>query len=189
MNSAGVSSVALKTRVARKTAAMASGKPTARATPDLTARSRRRWTSATQKPAIGPNSGPTTIAPTMRISESRKMPTAASIAARTMKSRKTPDSSTFSLVRCSTSSQTTASDGAPGALRSASSAAFEIDGVDRHERDRAALVQVERLQVGEDDAGVLARDVAQDHVAVGPLGGAVEADDVDHRTPSGSGPP
>ena len=43
------------------------------------------------------------------------MPTAAISAARTMKSRKTPESSTLSLVRCSTSSQTTASAGAPGA--------------------------------------------------------------------------
>ena len=55
------------------------------------------------------------------------MPTDAIRAARTMKSRKTPESSTFSLVRCSTSSQTTASLGVPGARRSASSAAFEID--------------------------------------------------------------
>ncbi len=35
----------------------------------------RRWTIATQSPAIGPNSGPTIIAPTIRIGESRKMPT------------------------------------------------------------------------------------------------------------------
>ena len=71
VKSSGVRSVALKISVATKTAAMASGKPTASATPERTARSRRRWTSATQKPAIGPNSGPTTIAPTIRISESR----------------------------------------------------------------------------------------------------------------------
>ncbi len=53
------------------------------------------------------------------------MPTALSSAARTMNTRKTPESSTLSLVRCSTSSQTTASAGAPGACSSASSAAVE----------------------------------------------------------------
>ena len=30
-----------------------------------------RWTIATQRPAIGPNSGPTTIPPMIRIGESR----------------------------------------------------------------------------------------------------------------------
>ena len=37
---------------------------------------RRRSTIATQSPARGPNSGPTTIAPTIRICELVKMPTA-----------------------------------------------------------------------------------------------------------------
>ena len=49
------------------------------------ARARPRvWTTATQRPATGPNSGPTTIAPTTRIGVSRKIPIAAMIAARTM---------------------------------------------------------------------------------------------------------
>ena len=81
---------------------------------------------ATQKPAIGPNSGPTTIAPTIRIGESRKMPTEAIRQASAMKMRKLPPSSALSEVRASTSSQTTASDGAPRAARSASFAASEI---------------------------------------------------------------
>jgi hypothetical protein len=44
-----------------------------------------------------------------------------------MNSRKLIESSVFSLVRCSTSSQTTASDGRPGAAFSASSAASDIE--------------------------------------------------------------
>ena len=54
------------------------------------------------------------------------MPTAAICIASTMNATKLTDSSVLSLVRCSTSSQTTASDGSPGAARSAASAAAEI---------------------------------------------------------------
>jgi hypothetical protein len=46
-------------------------------------------------------------------------------------------------------------------------------------------MQSERLEVAEDDAGVLARDVAEDHVAVRPASRAVEPDDVDHRRGAG----
>ena len=87
------------------------GKPIASARSERCATSGRRWTSATQRPAIGPNSGPTIIAPTIRIGESRKIPTAAIMQASAMKARKTPFSSMFSEVRDSTSSQTTASPG------------------------------------------------------------------------------
>ena len=52
-------------------AAIASGKPTASASAERAASCAGAATSATQKPAIGPNSGPTTIAPTIRIGESR----------------------------------------------------------------------------------------------------------------------
>jgi hypothetical protein len=54
-------------------------------------------------------------------------------------------------------------------------------GVDLLERDRAALVEVQRLQVAEDHAGVLARHVAEDHVAVRAAGGTRKLDNVDHR--------
>ena len=47
-------------------AATAAAIPTASAVAERLARSPRRSTVATQKPAIGPNSGPTTIAPTIR---------------------------------------------------------------------------------------------------------------------------
>ena len=56
---------------------MASGKPTTRATSDGGTTSRRCSTAATHSAAIGPNSGPTTIAPTMRIGLSSSTPTAA----------------------------------------------------------------------------------------------------------------
>ncbi len=54
------------------------------------------------------------------------MPTAAICIASTMKVTKLIDSSVSSLVRCWTSSHTTASEGRPGAARSASTAASEI---------------------------------------------------------------
>jgi hypothetical protein len=74
------------------------------------------------------------------------MPTDAIRAARTMKSRKTPDSSTFSLVRCSTSSQTTASLG-PGGPALGLVGGPRDHRVDRLEHDRAALVDAERTVV------------------------------------------
>jgi hypothetical protein len=55
------------------------------------------------------------------------MPTAAICIAATMNSVKLKDSSVCSDVRDSTSSQTTASDGRPGAARSAAEAASEIE--------------------------------------------------------------
>ena len=64
------------------------------------ASSRRRWTSATHRPARGPNSGPTTIAPMIRIDESWRMPRAAIIVASTMKVRKLIESSALSDVCC-----------------------------------------------------------------------------------------
>src|SRR3954447_26281134 len=67
---AGVTPVALKISVAVNVAPIASGKPAARASPERSASLRRHVTSATQRAAIGPNSGPTTMAPTIRIGES-----------------------------------------------------------------------------------------------------------------------
>ena len=94
---------------------MAVGKPTAKATSERRASESRRCTSATQSPASGPNSGPTTIAPMIRITESVMIPTPAISVARTMNARKLNDSSALSDVRLSTSSQTTASAGEPTA--------------------------------------------------------------------------
>ena len=61
----------------------------------------------------------------MRIGEFSRMPTAAMTPAMTMKARKLPDSSADSEVRAVSSSQTTASAGAPSAARSASTARSE----------------------------------------------------------------
>ena len=130
----------------------------------------RRSTTATQRPASGPNSGPTTIAPTIRIGESRKMPTEAIRQASTMKTRKLPPSSMLSEVRASTSSQTTASEGDPRAARSAAFGRVGDLRVDLLERDRAVAVDAELLQVADHHAGVLAGDVAEDHVALGLAG-------------------
>lgn len=83
----------------------------------------RRLIKATQTPAIGPNSGPTTMDPTTRTGLSVMIPTDASTIAMVTKARNLTESSALSEVRFSTSSQTTASDGCPGAACSASSKA------------------------------------------------------------------
>ena len=116
----------MQIRVKRKAAVMPIGKPTARAASERRPTPRRRSTRATQRPASGPNSGPTTIAPTIRIGEPVKMPTEAIRQASVMKTRKLPPSSVLSEVRASTSSQTTASEGMPRAACSAFRAASEI---------------------------------------------------------------
>ena len=67
------------------------------------------------------------MAPTIRIGWSSRMPTAPICIASTMNATKLIESSVFSLVRCSTSSQTTASDGRPGAAFSAATAASESE--------------------------------------------------------------
>ena len=84
----------------------------------------------------------------------------------------------FSEVRASTSSQTTASEGAPRAASSACSAVYGDERVDVLHRDRALAVDPELLQVADDHAGVLAGDVAEDHVALRLVGGARQVDQV-----------
>src|SRR3954469_6134692 len=121
----GATPVALKIRPAANVTAIAVGKPTASASSERRASGRSRSTSATQKPAIGPNSGPTTMAPTIRIGESSSRPTQAISVASTMKARKDADSCASSEVWNSSCSQMTASDGDPRAARSARWACFE----------------------------------------------------------------
>src|SRR3954447_2193437 len=62
-NELGATPVALKMRPAAKVTAIAVGKPTARATSERSASGRSRSTSATQKPAIGADSGAPNLAP------------------------------------------------------------------------------------------------------------------------------
>ena len=128
-------------------AAIPSGKPIASARSERRARSRWRCTSATQSPARGPNSGPTTIAPMIRISESSMIPSAAIMVARSMKARKLTESSALSDVCCSTVSQTTASAGEPTASSSALRAARETSGRHRDERDRAVSLEPELAEL------------------------------------------
>jgi hypothetical protein len=52
--------------------------------------------------------------------------------------------------------------------------------VDQLDRDRADLRDPEVLEVADDQAGVLARHVAEDQVALGLVRGAGEADHVGH---------
>ena len=144
---------------------MATGNPTASAISDRFARSRRCWTIATLIAASGPNSGPTTIAPMMRIGESCMTPTEAISVAMIMNARNDAESSVSS---AGARLDLFPDDGVRGQslgrllglLRG-----VRDRGIDLLERDRAAVVDVERAQVGDDDAGVLARDVALDHVA------------------------
>ena len=83
-----------------------------------------------------------------------------------MNSTKPRESSAFSLVLASTCSQTTASDGRPGADFSAASAASEMEVSICSIAIEPGAWDVELAQVAEDDARLLARDVAEDHVAV-----------------------
>jgi len=75
-----------------------------------------RRTIPTAMAASGPKSGPTTMAPTMRIGWSLTTPTAAIIVATAMKTRKVAVSRTSSPARASTSCQTTASSSPPKTL-------------------------------------------------------------------------
>ena len=81
-----------------------------------------------------------------------------------MNARNVAESSTFSLVRASTSSHTTASAGAPLACSTARSAWSE-NCVSISSRVIAPSRDPELLELGDHHAGVLARDVGQDHVA------------------------
>ena len=112
--------------VVARAARVPRGNPTARAITERRASAAWRWTRATEMAASGPNSGPRTMAPTIRIGSSSTIPTAAICIAATMNSTKLKDSSVCSDVRASTSSHTTASDGRPGAAFSAAVAASEI---------------------------------------------------------------
>ena len=162
---------------ARKVAAIATGKPTTSAASDRLARAGRRWTSATQA-ASGPNSGPTIIAPMIRMIESVTMPTAAIIVARIMKARKLPERTALSEVRASTCST---DDGVrqralrPPAPRPPPGADRRVD-LDRG--DAAALAEPELLQAGDHGARVLAGDVREDEVAVRVAGDTGEVDEL-----------
>jgi hypothetical protein len=98
-----------------------------------------------------------------------------------MKARKLPDSSALSDVRCSTSSQTTASAGEPDAWTLGGTRGVGDRGLDRLQRDRSAPLEPRAAQVLDDHAGILPRHVGEDEIAVGPRGGARDADDVDDR--------
>ena len=73
--------------------------------------------------ANGPYSGPTTMAPTIRIGESASTPTAPMSTAITSSATKLGDRPLSSRTGASTSSQMTASDGSPGTYASAAAAA------------------------------------------------------------------
>ena len=99
--------------------AMATGKPTSSAIEARRARSSRRRTSATASAASGPNSGPTTIAPTTVTGELVTTPTAAIMHARHRKVRNVTLNVDSSRVRATSSSHTIASPGSPSASFSA----------------------------------------------------------------------
>lgn len=65
--------------------AIAAAKPTSSAVSERSARRGRRRTVAVQIPARGPNSGPTAIAPTIRMALSSTTPQAAIMVASVMK--------------------------------------------------------------------------------------------------------
>ena len=99
------------------------------------------------------------------------------------------ESSMFSEVRASTSSQTTASPGRPSAAFSAASATSEIAESMSSIAIEPSRVDVELAQVGDDHARVLAGDVAEDHVALGLARRALEVDHVARPTASSRAAP
>ena len=100
-------------------AAIATGKPTSSAIDARRAKFIRRRTSATASAASGPNSGPTTMAPTTVTGESVTTPTAAIMQARHRNIRNVTFRVDSSRVRAANSSQTMASPGSPSACFSA----------------------------------------------------------------------
>jgi hypothetical protein len=96
---------------------------------------------------------------------SSRIPTAAISAASTMKTTNAPDSDAVSDVRSVTSSQMTASDGAPLGHLLGHVGRIGQRGVDRLDGDRPVVGHAELAQLLEHDARVLARDVAHDQVA------------------------
>ena len=133
---------------------------------------------ATHRPATGPNSGPTTIAPTTRIS-------------RVEEDADRRDDPGQDHVEQEDAAQLHALVGPlvqllpdhgvrGGAGRVLDRGVGEVgDRVDVAERDRPVLVQAELPQVGDDHARVLARDVAHHEVSVRPHGRVLDPDHVD----------
>ena len=109
------------------------------------------------------------------------IPSAAIIVARTMKATKENESSALSLVWNSTVSHTTASAGEPdgGFLRrrAASETRAETGSI----AIAPSLIDPELGQPGDDDAGILACEVAEEEVAARTLGDVAEADEVQRR--------
>ena len=109
------------------------------------------------------------------------MPIAASRPATTMKTRRRRRARPARWSAASTSSQTTASDGRPLALRIAASACSEIVGVDLEQAIEPSRSRPRPREVGDHHAGVLARDVGQDQVAVRAPRRVRQVDDVADR--------
>ncbi len=98
-----------------------------------------------------------------------------------MNSRKLAESSTLSFVREPSSSQTTGSTSIMLRFALELGGRFRDLGVDLLDRDRALVVDVELAQVGDHDARILAGDVAEQHVSLGPSSRALEVDEVADR--------
>ena len=150
---------------------MATGKPTSSASAARRARSACRRTSATASAASGPNSGPTTIAPTTVTGESVTTPTAAIRHASDRNIRKVTLSVESSRVRATSSSQTTASAGSPSARSSARWARVDSTVSSDVQRDRPAFLHAQCLELLDDVVGGLPGDVGGDLVAAWVQGG------------------
>ena len=98
-----------------------------------------------------------------------------------MNARNVPESSTCSLVCASTSSHTTASDGAPLARATARCACSEIWVSISCREIAPSCANPSSSEVGDHDARVLARDIGEDQVAGGIARDAREQDHVADR--------
>ena len=126
-----------------RTSTIAIGKPTASASSERRASARRRWTRATQSPASGPNSGPTTIAPMIRMTRVGEDPDGGDQRREHHEDEEASRELGALGGAASTSSQMTASAGEPAPRPARPASGGRDRGVDRLDRDRALLIDAE----------------------------------------------
>ena len=146
---------------------IATGKPTSSASAARRARSRRRCTSATASAASGPNSGPSTIAPTTVTVESVTAPIAASRQARVRNITKVTVSVDSS---AGPRDQLIPDHGVGRVALGVVLGPMRLGRqhrVEHFQRDRAPVLDVERLEFPDQIVGALAGDIGGDLVTLG----------------------
>lgn len=157
---------------------IAAANPTISAASERRASRAERRTTAVQIPASGPNSGPTAIAPTIRIALSSTTPHAAIIVATARKARYVTERVDSSCVASASWSHSTASAPSPGASSSAWSARRDSDSSMSSTAIEPLLSMPSAHRSAMSPSPAFARDVAQDEIARRVTGGAGDDDQV-----------